>query len=110
MEAGDPLAPQGWYADPYGVAPLRWWDGAIWTGHTQPRPGWYVDPYGVTALRWWDGTLWTGHTLDPAGRLVRFLRGLPWRVWIVGLVAIGLIGLVCFGKAESTKTPNPAGW
>src|SRR5437879_5434194 len=33
MEAGDPLLPQGWYADPYGVAPLRWWDGATWTTH-----------------------------------------------------------------------------
>jgi len=33
MEAGVPPAPQGWYADPYGVAPLRWWDGATWTTH-----------------------------------------------------------------------------
>lgn len=24
----------GWYADPWGQAPLRWWDGSTWTGHT----------------------------------------------------------------------------
>jgi Protein of unknown function (DUF2510) len=24
----------GWYADPHGGAPMRWWDGAQWTEHT----------------------------------------------------------------------------
>ncbi|WP_349865021.1 DUF2510 domain-containing protein [Leifsonia sp. WHRI 6310E] len=23
----------GWYADPYGAAPQRWWDGTQWTAH-----------------------------------------------------------------------------
>ncbi len=23
--------PRGWYADPWGIAPWRWWDGAQWT-------------------------------------------------------------------------------
>lgn len=27
--------PPGWYPDPYGHAPLRWWDGQAWTGHVQ---------------------------------------------------------------------------
>jgi hypothetical protein len=31
-------ASPGWYADPWGVAPLRWWDGATWTGHTNGGP------------------------------------------------------------------------
>lgn len=25
--------PQGWYADPQGVAQFRWWDGRQWTDH-----------------------------------------------------------------------------
>jgi membrane protease YdiL (CAAX protease family) len=32
--------PAGWYADPWSLAPLRWWDGTTWTGETasaQPR-------------------------------------------------------------------------
>lgn len=32
----------GWYADPWGQSPLRWWDGTQWTGLTHspdPRSG-----------------------------------------------------------------------
>ena len=29
----DAATPAGWYADPWGVAPLRWWDGTAWTGN-----------------------------------------------------------------------------
>lgn len=28
--------PQAWYADPYGAARLRWWNGSAWTEHTAP--------------------------------------------------------------------------
>lgn len=34
--AADP-AP-GWYADPTGLAGVRWWDGAQWTSYTAPMP------------------------------------------------------------------------
>lgn len=27
-------APANWYPDPTGAAPLRYWDGTSWTGHT----------------------------------------------------------------------------
>lgn len=28
-------------------------------------PGWYADPWQVAALRWWDGTQWTGAVSEP---------------------------------------------
>lgn len=28
----------GWYTDPADASSIRWWDGAGWTGHTQPNP------------------------------------------------------------------------
>jgi hypothetical protein len=31
-------APPGWYADPSGAAPLRWWDGTAWTADTATTP------------------------------------------------------------------------
>lgn len=27
-----------------------------------PPPGWYSDPGGLEALRWWDGKIWSEHT------------------------------------------------
>ncbi len=33
------LHPAGWHADPWRLAPMRWWDGHQWTGWTwPPRP------------------------------------------------------------------------
>lgn len=34
--AGSVRAP-GWYNDPWGRAPSRWWNGSIWTGRTSYR-------------------------------------------------------------------------
>lgn len=35
-EPGDePSAPPGWYPDPWGIAPVRWWNGAEWTPRTR---------------------------------------------------------------------------
>jgi len=28
--------PPGWYDDPWKAAPLRWWDGAAWSGYVSP--------------------------------------------------------------------------
>jgi hypothetical protein len=30
--------PAGWYADPAGLAPLRWWDGRAWHDYTRETP------------------------------------------------------------------------
>jgi len=37
----DPTAavPPGWHADPWGQAPLRFWDGSAWTGYTHAGGG-----------------------------------------------------------------------
>ncbi len=38
------LPPPGWYPDPWGLTPARWWDGTAWTGYVaaapQPERGW----------------------------------------------------------------------
>lgn len=31
--------PPGWFPDPGAPANFRYWDGAHWTGHTNPNPG-----------------------------------------------------------------------
>jgi hypothetical protein len=31
-------------------------------GHGTPTPGWYADPTGLAGVRWWDGAQWTAHT------------------------------------------------
>lgn len=30
--------PAGWYPDPQGAAPYRWWNGQDWTEHTTATP------------------------------------------------------------------------
>lgn len=36
--SGDDRAHAGWYQDPWGQAPYRWWDGSAWTAHTHWPP------------------------------------------------------------------------
>lgn len=35
---GPPVAPPGWYPDPWALAGVRWFDGAVWTGLTFGPP------------------------------------------------------------------------
>lgn len=32
-----PLVPAGWYPDPWDASSVRWWSGAEWTAHTNPK-------------------------------------------------------------------------
>lgn len=47
-----PATSPGWYADPWGKAPLRYWDGWRWTAHLGPL-GWpqAVHAHRATTLR-----------------------------------------------------------
>ncbi len=31
------------------------------------QPGWYPDPWGLASVRYWDGAAWTGHVVPAAG-------------------------------------------
>lgn len=42
-------SPAGWYPDPDGFPLSRYWDGALWTSHTQPLPP-APDPYQAQML------------------------------------------------------------
>lgn len=72
-EAGTPAIPAGWHPDPWGLAALRWWDGATWTGHISgpptPRTG-TIDLEGERALaRWVRPALIFGGLAQAAGLL-----------------------------------------
>lgn len=43
---------------PVAVAPP---DPASLVAAAAPVAGWYADPWGAAAYRWWDGATWTGH-------------------------------------------------
>jgi hypothetical protein len=72
--------------------------------------GWYRDPHHVARFRWWDGTAWTEGTRGNAGAVARLLRESPFKRWIPIATAIVVVGVVLFGRAESTRTQDPAGW
>jgi hypothetical protein len=37
VDATSALPGPGWFTDPWGQAPLRWWDGSQWTGNVHSR-------------------------------------------------------------------------
>ena len=81
-----PETPAGWYSDPHAVAPLRWWDGASWTEHVAATPP------------------------RRPSRLTGYVHGLPWPAWVACLAALGVVALICFGKAESRSTAASGAW
>jgi len=73
-------------------------------------PGWYRDPHSLARWRWWDGTEWTEATRGNAGAVARLVRESPWKPWLAIAMAIIVVGVVLFGRAESTRTPDPVAW
>src|SRR5712691_6516197 len=73
-----------------------------------PPPGWYPDPSLPQMLRWWDGGAWTAN-LHPTVKSPRPRWSLP-RPWLILAAVLLVVGLVCFGRAETTTTPHPGSW
>jgi len=69
---GGAVVVRGWYPDPWGRAPLRWWDGSGWTGAVHP-------PGGETEI----DVLTTGGVLDS------LLRGAE-RIAVIDVETTGL--------------------
>lgn len=77
-----------------------------------PGPGWYADPWWVAPLRWWDGSGWTPATTGPAtpgpaaGGPGPPRGGRPgWLVPMVGIVAVTLLlatGIVVAGSCVAS--------
>jgi hypothetical protein len=71
---------RGWYPDPAGLAPLRWWTGEGWSSimidHPQGvpdndgawtydvMPAWLPDPWRRAPWRWWDGATFSAELSD----------------------------------------------
>jgi hypothetical protein len=66
--------PPGWYADPYGAAPQRWWDGTQWTAQ--------VSQPAVTAAQYQYTPPATRPPLNPATPL-----GTVW-IWLIVLLPL----------------------
>lgn len=41
--------PPGWYPDPWGASPRRYWDGAAWTGHVDSASAYQMTTTPTTA-------------------------------------------------------------
>ncbi|MGD1012523.1 MAG: DUF2510 domain-containing protein [Acidimicrobiales bacterium] len=72
--------PPGWFPDPSGVASLRWWDGARWTGYVMAGPG--------TQAAFWAGQARAAGEAEE--RMV---------VWAVRVVRLGVLSMCVFAAA-----------
>lgn len=74
------LPPPGWYADPWGNAPYRWWDGSRWTGAVSDgwsgksdepgvRSNWGMGDIGFGLLVWIAATIGAFIVLIAAGAI-----------------------------------------
>ena len=118
MSAGGAVPP-GWYPDPWGQAPARWFDGAQWTAHISPTAhrvagagedptGWVIAAHLTALFTWVIGPLviWLIKReempeVDRAG-VASINWQLSWAIYMVVLVLLivgGLVGAEATGGA-----------
>ncbi|MEL4505231.1 RDD family protein [Luteococcus sp. H138] len=93
----------GWYADPTGQAPLRWWDGATWSGYVT---GWADRAASWRLAGWWERA--RGYLMD-AGLL--WLASLfllerwhtPFINEVVGILRVSIL-------TDGGRLPGPVLW
>lgn len=88
--------PAGWYADPHDPGQQRWWDGVVWTDHTQPSVAPEAAGPASGATTWpaagttaTTTTVSSSQALDPLA-IVSLVAAL---VWLVGLGSV--VAIVC---------------
>lgn len=91
-------------------------------GTISTQPGWYDDPSGAAPRRWWDGARWTEHVHDPASEKPRAASRAvvgpdtpvySASIWmIVGLPLLSVFAFASFDVTEymiSVTTLGPLG-
>ena len=98
----DGPAAAGWYPDPWHAAPLRWWDGATWTGHLSGAPAARAAPAvdlvkeadSVRHVRW---AVWA----IAAGQLLSFV--------VFGVMANGVVKIIRYASENPYSNDVPDG-
>lgn len=73
---------------------------------TERHPaGWYPDPWGIAPWRWWDGGSWSaavgGGPASGGRRKPRLPAWLSWPVLVAGILTIPIVGIVVFASPIS---------
>lgn len=67
----------------------------------QATPGWYPDPYAQARFRWWNGSIWTHHTDNTEAAKPRLPAWLSAPVLISGIFSALLVVILSFASPIS---------
>lgn len=85
--------------EPGGPPPVRDLPRPPQTTHSPA--GWYADPWGSSPWRWWDGWAWTGHVSANRANKPRLKGWLSWPVIVGAVVAVPLTALLAIDSPLS---------